>query len=148
MYNREHVTMYLLSPELVVGFPCCPGTYPEVTRVVQIVSFLSIEIQQRCSRCPGGRAPTGEPETTRARARSKLNTKLKTHVLGVNHAGTAGSVRFMTLQRFLVDFSFSRHILLGESSSFRRSIGQTYIRVLTENSVRKEIHASVKLLVT
>lgn len=45
--------------------------------------------------------PAGKPETTQVRARSKLNAKLKTHVLGVNHAETAGSVRFMAVYIFL-----------------------------------------------
>lgn len=93
MYNREHVTIYLLSPEPVVGFRV------EVPRC-KLYKLFPFSIKTRCSVAEVDE-PAGKPETTQVRARSKLNAKLKTHVLGVNHAETAGSVRFMAVYIFL-----------------------------------------------
>lgn len=93
MYNREHVTIYLLSPEFVVGFRV------EVPRY-KLYKLFPFSIKTRCSVVEVDE-PAGKPETTQVRARSKLNAKLKTHVLGVNHAETAGSVRFMAVYIFL-----------------------------------------------
>lgn len=138
MYNREHVTMYLLSLELVVDFRVV-----QVSRLRELYKlFPFFPSRYNVILVVRVDEPAGEPETTRARARSKLNTKLKTHVLGVNHAETAGSVRFMTLHVFLSishsrDAFFSTRVLRFVDRSDKYIY--IYIRVLTGNTVRKKI---------
>lgn len=74
---REDVTMYLLSAMPVVGFQ----SRISLLQIVQSVSF-SIKWRHRIAE-----VERGESETTQVRPRSKLNAKLKTHVLGVNQRG-------------------------------------------------------------
>lgn len=99
--NCEHVyDVYLLStnwPRVLVSFeiqtssPSCLSRFQLCTKTLPFpFPFQHALFGQRTRR-----RSTNREQRPRAQARSKLNAKLKTHVLGVNHAGVVLSVRFM-----------------------------------------------------
>lgn len=126
MYNREHVTMYLLSPELVVGFRV--QVHPPVTRVVQIVSFFHRDItlfpsSEWTSRQGGTGNDTGS-------GTFEAQYETKDTCFGCKSRGNGWLGSLYDAPRFLVDFSFSRHASRREflvSSTFRRDRSGEYI---------------------
>lgn len=92
MSNREHVTMYLNHRPSPSPFPndirdpLAPPPPPDSLYKNRARVFLLSFVSRRCTSDRKSIVARGTPKikTTRARTRSKLNAKLKTHVLGVN----------------------------------------------------------------
>ena len=97
MYIREHVTMYLPKGHACCRFPC--RVVAPFYKLYKVFPFPS----------SGGAAASRKSKTqenrnsTQVRPRSKLNAKLKTHVLGVNQRGY-GWIGLALWLHFLVTF--------------------------------------------
>lgn len=63
MYNREHVTMYLLSPELVVGFRVVQ-VLSRLQKLYKLFPFFLSRYNNVYSRCPSGQAGRGTGNDT------------------------------------------------------------------------------------
>lgn len=131
MYNREHVTMYLLSPELVVGCPCCPDK-PRLQELYKLFPFFPSRCNNVIPVVRVGRAGRGTGNDTGS-GTFEAQYETKDTCFGCKSRGNGwlGSLYDVP--------TFSCRFLVPEThSSRRRQSIVSSIRVLTRNTVRKE----------